>query len=43
MSSSLLKAVVVREFQATEALSGLNLTKAKYSVSNMCMMEKEMP
>jgi hypothetical protein len=41
MSSSLLKAVFVTEFQTTEAHSDLNLTKPKYSMSNMRIVEKE--
>jgi hypothetical protein len=39
--SSLLESVIVTEFQATEAYSSLDLTKAKYSISRLSMVEKE--
>jgi hypothetical protein len=41
MRSSLLGSVIVTEFQATEAYSSLDLTKAKYSISRLSMIEKE--
>jgi hypothetical protein len=41
MRSSLFESVVVTEFQATEAYSSLDLTKAKYSISRLPMVEKE--
>jgi hypothetical protein len=39
--SSLLESVIVTEFQATEAYSSLDLTKAKYSISRLYMVEKK--
>jgi hypothetical protein len=39
--SSLLESLTVTEFQATEAYSSLDLTKAKYSISTLSMVEKE--
>jgi hypothetical protein len=39
--SSLLESVIVKELQATEAYSSLDLTKAKYSISRLSMVEKE--
>jgi hypothetical protein len=39
--SSLLESVIVTEFQATEAFSSLDQTKAKYSISRLSMVEKE--
>jgi hypothetical protein len=39
--SSLLESVIVTEFQATKAYSSLYLTKAKYSISRLFMVEKE--
>jgi hypothetical protein len=41
MCSSLLESVIIKEFQATEAYSSLDLTKAKYNISRLSMMEKE--
>jgi hypothetical protein len=41
MLSSLLDSVIVTEFQATEAYSSLDLTKAKYSISRLFMVEKQ--
>jgi hypothetical protein len=41
MLSNLLESVIVRESQATEAYSSLDLTKAKYSISKLSMVEKE--
>jgi hypothetical protein len=41
MRSSLLESAVVREFQATEAYSSLDLIKAKYSISRLSMVEME--
>jgi hypothetical protein len=41
MRSSLLESAIVTEFQATEAYSSLDLTKAKYSTSRLSMIEKE--
>jgi hypothetical protein len=41
MSSSLLESVPVTELQATEAYSSLDVTKAKYSISRLCTVEKE--
>jgi hypothetical protein len=38
---SLLKSVAVTEFQATEAYSNLDLTKAKNSISRLSKVEKE--
>jgi hypothetical protein len=39
--SSLLESVIVTAFQATEAYSSLDLTKAKYSIRRLSMVEKE--
>jgi hypothetical protein len=39
--SSLLESVIVTDFQATEAYSSLDMTKAKYSISRLSMAEKE--
>jgi hypothetical protein len=39
--SSLLESVVVTEFQATEAYLNLDLTKVKYSISRLSVVEKE--
>jgi hypothetical protein len=39
--SSLLESVTVTEFQATEAYSSWDLTKAKYSISRLSRVEKE--
>jgi hypothetical protein len=39
--SSLLESVIVTEFQATEAYSSLDLTKAKYRISRLSMVQKE--
>jgi hypothetical protein len=39
--SRLLESVIVIEFQAAEAYSSLDLTKAKYSISRLSMAEKE--
>jgi hypothetical protein len=39
--SRLLESVIVTEFQATGAYSSLELTKAKYSISRVSMLEKE--
>jgi hypothetical protein len=41
MPSSLLESVIVTEFQATDAYSSLDLTKAKYSIGRLSMVEKE--
>jgi hypothetical protein len=41
MRSSLLESVNVAEFQATEAYSNLDLTKAKHSNSRLSMGEKD--
>jgi hypothetical protein len=41
MRSSLLESVLVTEFQTTEAYSNFDLTKAKYSVNKLSMVEKE--
>jgi hypothetical protein len=41
MSSSLLESVIITEFQATEAYSSLDLTKAKYIISRLSMVENE--
>jgi hypothetical protein len=35
-----LKSVIVREFQATEAYSSLDLIKAKYNISRLSEVEK---
>jgi hypothetical protein len=40
MRSSLLESVIITEFQATEAYSNLDLTKAKYSMSTLSVVEK---
>jgi hypothetical protein len=39
--SSLLESVIVTEFQATEAYSSLDLTKAQNSMSRLSKVEKE--
>jgi chorismate-pyruvate lyase len=39
--SSLLESVIVTEFQATEAYSSLDLTKANYSITRLFVAEKE--
>jgi hypothetical protein len=39
--SSLLESVIITGFQATEAYSNLDLTKAKYSFSRLSMVVKE--
>jgi hypothetical protein len=41
MRSSLLKSVIVKEFQAIEAYSSIDLIKAKYSISRLSKAEKE--
>jgi hypothetical protein len=41
MRSSLLESVLVTEFQTTEAYSNFALTKAKYSINKLSMVEKE--
>jgi hypothetical protein len=41
MCSSLLESVIVTEFQAVEAYSSVDLTKAKYIISRLPVMEKE--
>jgi hypothetical protein len=41
MRSSLLELVIVTELQAAETYSSLDLTKAKYSISRVPMVEKE--
>jgi hypothetical protein len=41
MRSSLLELIIVTEFQATGAFSSLDLTKAKYSMSRLSVVEKE--
>jgi hypothetical protein len=41
MRSSILESVIVTEFQATEAYSSLDLTKAKYSISRLSIVEQE--
>jgi hypothetical protein len=42
MRSSLLESVIVKEFQATETYSSLDLSKEKYSVSGrLSKLEKE--
>jgi hypothetical protein len=41
MRSSLLESVIVTKFQATEAYSSMDLTKAKYSISRLSMVEIE--
>jgi hypothetical protein len=41
MHSSLLESVIVTEFQATEAYSSFDLTKAKYRISRLYIVEKE--
>jgi hypothetical protein len=41
MRSSVLESVTVTEFQAKEAYSSLELTKAKYSISRPSVVEKE--
>jgi hypothetical protein len=40
MRSSLLESVLVTEFQTTEAYSNFALTKAKYSINKLSMVEK---
>jgi hypothetical protein len=42
MRSSLLECVIVTEFQATEAYSSLDLTKAKYSIIDCVRLERKM-
>jgi hypothetical protein len=37
---SLMESLIVTEFQATEAYSSLDLTKAKYSISRLLKLEK---
>jgi hypothetical protein len=39
MLSSLLESVIVTKFQATEAYSSLDLTKAKYGISRLSKAE----
>jgi hypothetical protein len=39
--SSLLESAIVTEFQAAEAYSSFDLTKAKYGISRMAMVENE--
>jgi hypothetical protein len=41
LRTSLLKSVIVTEFQVTEAYSSLDRTKAKYSISRLFMVERE--
>jgi hypothetical protein len=41
MRRSLLESVIVTEFQATEAYSSLDLTKAENSISRLSEVEKE--
>jgi hypothetical protein len=41
MRSSLLKSIVVTEFQGTEIYSSLDLTQAKYNTSRLPKVEKE--
>jgi hypothetical protein len=41
MRSRLLESIVVTEFQATEAYSSSDSTKAKYSISRLSEVEKE--
>jgi hypothetical protein len=41
MRSSPLESAIITEFQATEAYFNLDLTKAKYSISRLYMVEKE--
>jgi hypothetical protein len=41
MRSSLLESVLVTEFQTTEAYSNFALTKAKYSIHKLSMVEME--
>jgi hypothetical protein len=42
MRSSLSESVTITEFQATEAYTSLNLTKAKYHISRLAMVENKM-
>jgi hypothetical protein len=39
--SSCFQSVIVTDLQATEAFSGLDLTKAKHSISRLSVVEKE--
>jgi hypothetical protein len=41
MCLNLLESEIAKEFQATEACSSLNLTKAKYGISRLSLVEKE--
>jgi hypothetical protein len=41
MRSSLLASVIITEFQATEAYSNLDLTKANYGISTLSVVEEE--
>jgi hypothetical protein len=41
MRSSLLESAIITEFQATEAYSSLDMTKADYSISRLSMVKKE--
>jgi hypothetical protein len=36
-----LETIIIREFHATEAYSSLDLTKAKYRISRLSIMEKK--
>jgi hypothetical protein len=41
MGSNLFESVIVSEFQAREAYSSIDVTKAKYSISRLSKVEKE--